>query len=228
MAAGFGSGLAALIRVAEECVLDIEVALVRRNLHRLAHAAAREMDGRRHVREFDEVGQILERTVAAPALDVAHERRTADRREHRGIAAEADVTLGIAGEQREFLGGRGEQGSRQAARYPHALALHVRTSAPPQLQRLRIAPELDPDLLEDRLRIRLDDLDRIKAQELDRLQPAADVGVLERDRLRPGATAVAAAPRGSAGVAHRLGHVIPNITRRPPERAAPTLDTQLS
>src|SRR5215469_14509069 len=110
--AGFRGGLAALVRVAEECVLDVEVALVGRNLHWLAHGAAGKMNRRRHVSELDEVGQILECAVAAPALDVIYERRPAHRGKYRGIAAEAHVALGIAREQRELLGRGGEQSSR--------------------------------------------------------------------------------------------------------------------
>ena len=49
------------------------------------------MDGRCHVCELDEVVQVLERAVAPPAIQVRDEGRAADRREHRGIAAEASA-----------------------------------------------------------------------------------------------------------------------------------------
>src|SRR5450755_2490430 len=78
----FRSPLAALVAVAEERVLHVEVALVRRDFHRLAHAAAGKMDGGRHVRELDEILQILERPVAASAIEVIYERRPAHRREN--------------------------------------------------------------------------------------------------------------------------------------------------
>ena len=127
MARRLRSRLAALIAVAEERILHVEMTLVRRNFHRLAHAAAGEMDGRRHVRELDEILQVLERAVAAPAVDVVDERRPADRREHRRVAAEAHVARRIARMQREFPRRGLEQMTGEAARNVHALAL---TSAP--------------------------------------------------------------------------------------------------
>src|SRR5262252_2449154 len=86
MTTGLRGGLAALVRVAEESVLDVEVALVGRNLHRLAHAATGEVDRRRHVGELDEVREILKCAVAPATLDVIDERRPAHRRKYRGIA----------------------------------------------------------------------------------------------------------------------------------------------
>src|SRR6185437_13322780 len=115
-----------------------------------------EVNGRRHVSQLDEIDQILERAVAPPALDVAHERRAADRGEHRSISAEAHVALGVAREQREFRRCGGKQPARQPAWYVHALALHVRTRFAPQTQRLGVAPELDADLREYGLGIGLD------------------------------------------------------------------------
>src|SRR6516162_5288354 len=132
MPAGFRGGFATLVGVTEERVLDIEVPLVRRDLHRLAHATAGKMQRRCHVGELDEVDEVIESAVAPAALDVADEWRPADRREHRGVAAEAHVALGVAREQRELLRGGGEQLARQAARYVYALFVHVRTGIPPQ------------------------------------------------------------------------------------------------
>ena len=158
---GFRRRLAPLVAVAEERVLHVEVALVRRDLHRLAHAAAGEMNRRRHVRELDEVVQILERAVAPATLQVR--TRTADRRRartrwhHRRSARCARD----CGRYSVELARRGlEQAPRQAARNVDALARDVRAGLPPQAQRLRIAPELDADLLEDGLGVGLDDLDR--------------------------------------------------------------------
>ncbi len=100
--------LTALIRIAEEGVLHVEVPLVRRDLHRLAHATAREVHRRRHVGELDEVHEIFEGSVTASAVEVADERRSAHRREDGGVTAETHVALGVAGEEREFRG-RGRQ-----------------------------------------------------------------------------------------------------------------------
>src|SRR5580700_10643017 len=78
MTGGFRRRLATLVAVSEERVLHVQVPLVRRNFHRLAHAAAGEMNGGRHVRELDEILQILERAIATAALDIVDERRAAD------------------------------------------------------------------------------------------------------------------------------------------------------
>ncbi len=205
---GLRGRFAPLVGVAEEGVLDVEVALVRRDLHRLAHAAAGEVDRRRHVGELDEVVQVLERAVAPAALEVGHERRAAHRGEDGCIAAEAHVARGVAGEELELLGRGREQPPRHAARDVDALAGHVRPGLFPQAQRLRVAPELDPHLLEDGLGIGLDDLDRFRAQQLHRFELAADVGVLggrTPGACAPGVAAAAAAAQRSHCLAHQRG-----------------------
>ena len=155
-----GVRLAALIAVAEERVLHVEVALVRRNFHRLAHAAAGKMDGGRHVRELDEILQILERPVAAAAIEIVDERRPAHRREYGRIAAEAHVARRVARMQRELARRRLQQMPRKAARDVHPLAVDIGAGPLPQAQGFRIAPEFDADLLENGLGVVFDDLDR--------------------------------------------------------------------
>ena len=135
------------------------------------------MDGGRHVRELDEVLQVLERAVAAAAIEIVDERRPADRRENGRIAAEAHVALGVARMQRELARRRLEQMARESARDVHPLALDVGAGAPPQAQGFRVAPKLDADLLEDGLGVVLDDLDRLGTEQFDRRQLAADVGI---------------------------------------------------
>ena len=56
----------------------------------------REVDRGCHVRELDEILQVLERTVAAAAIEIVDEGRAAYRREHGRVAAETYVALGIA------------------------------------------------------------------------------------------------------------------------------------
>ena len=179
----FRRAFAALVAVAEERILHVEVALALRDVHRLDHAAAGEVDGRRGVRELDEVVQVLQRAVAAAAIEVGDERRAAHRREHRCVAAEADAALGVARVQNEFLRRRAEQRAGQAAGNAHALAAHVGAGVTPQAQRFGVATEFDADFLEDRLGVRLDDLDRFAAQQFDVRDAAADVRQLAEAAL---------------------------------------------
>ena len=130
----FGRAFAALVAVAEECVLDVEVALAFGHVHRLDHAAAGEMDRGCDVRELDEVVQVRERAVAAAAVEVGHEWRAADRREHRGIAAEPHGACRVSCVQLELARRRPQQLAREAAWNPHALALHVGACFPPEAQ----------------------------------------------------------------------------------------------
>ncbi len=197
MAGRLGRRLAALIAVSEERILHVEVTFVRSNLHRLAHAAAGKVDRRRHVRELDEILQILERAVATPAIEVVDERRPANRREHGRVTPEAHVAHRIARIQREFPRRGLEQLPREAARDADALTRDVGAGPAPQTQGLRIAPKLDADLLEYRFGVGLDDLDRLGAEQLDDRQLAADIGILGGRRAGPRQPNIAAAgPRG--------------------------------
>ena len=62
------------------------------------------------------------------------------------------------------------------------------TSAPasaPQRERFRIVPELDPDLLQDGLRVALDELQALGGHHVVDRYPARDVGHDVRPRLGP-------------------------------------------
>src|SRR5271165_7170240 len=191
------SRLAALIAVAEERVLNVEVPLICSDLHRFAHAAAREMDGRRHVREFDESLQVLERAVTPSAIEIVDERRSANRRKHSCVAAESYVALGVARIQREFPRCGREQPASEAARNVNPLADDVGARAAPQTQGLRIAPKLDANFLEDRLGVGLDHFDRFGAEQLDYGEFAADIRVLGGLCAGSRQASVAAAARGA-------------------------------
>jgi hypothetical protein len=95
------------------------------------------------------------------------------------------VALGVAREQLEFAWDRREQRTGQPPRDPHAFAAHVGAGIAPEPQRLRVAPELDADFLEDRLGIGLDDFDGLRVEQFDRGDPASDVGQLGVAELRP-------------------------------------------
>ena len=157
------------------------------------------------MRELDEIVHVLERAVATAAVEVGHERRPADRREDRRVTAEMQVAQGVAGVKVEFTRRRGQQGARHPARYVDSIALHVGPGLAPQAQRFRVAAELDADLLENRLGVRLDDLDGLSAQQFDHGELAPYVGQLagglSRPRRSPGFAAVPGVPprKGSFG-----------------------------
>ena len=91
------------VGIADVRIDHVEVALVDRHVDRLAHSAAGMVDRRRHVGELHEIAEILDRAVAAALVEVAHEGRTVDRREHGGVAADLDRALGVARVLREGL-----------------------------------------------------------------------------------------------------------------------------
>ena len=73
--------------------------------------------------------EVLERAIAPATVEVAHERRTAHRREHRGIPSDAHAALGIARVHGE-LGGRGrKQAACHATRDMNALILYIRPAS---------------------------------------------------------------------------------------------------
>jgi len=86
------------------------------------------------VRELDEILQILERPVAASAIEVIHERRAAHRRKNGRIAAEPHVARRIARMQREFPRRRLQQMPCKTARDVHPLTFDVGAGALPQAQ----------------------------------------------------------------------------------------------
>ena len=85
-----------LIREPDMAVDHVEMALVDRQVDRLAHRAAGMMDEGRHVGELHEIAEILDGGVAAALVEVADEGRAVDRREDRVVAADDDVALGVA------------------------------------------------------------------------------------------------------------------------------------
>ena len=131
VAGRLGRALAGEVAVPEVGVLHIEMALAGRDVHRLAGAAAREVDGGRHVRELDEVDEVGERRVAPAAFEVGDEGRAADGREHRGVAAEAHGARGVACMDLEGRGRGREQRAAEAAREAHAFALHIGAGGAP-------------------------------------------------------------------------------------------------
>ena len=188
-----------LVRVPHVRVDHVEVPLVHRHVHRLADRAARVVQPRRRVRELHEVAEVLDRPVAAPAVEVAHERRPVRRGEDRALPAEDDVVRPVPRHLRELArSGRPDERAAQPAREPHALALHVRARLQEELERVWRVVELDPDLFEDPVGVLLERREAFLREHLEgRQRPGEerhplDVGVRPR-RLprRPSAAAPA-------------------------------------
>jgi hypothetical protein len=85
-----------LVGMAHVRVHHVQVALVDRQVDRFAHRAAGMMQPRRQIAELDEIAEVLVRAVAAPALQIHHERRSVGGREHRMTAADLNAARGVA------------------------------------------------------------------------------------------------------------------------------------
>ena len=152
--------------------------------------------------------KIFELGVAAPLLDVVDEGRAIDRREDEIAAAHLDRSLGIACELREGSRRGRHQVTREPAREAHPLTVDIGAGILEELERLRILAEVDPDLLEDRFRVLLDQRQPLIAEEVDRGNVACDVTQkldLAADPLRvpcrpPAAPATASLRHGFAAV----------------------------
>jgi hypothetical protein len=145
-----------LVGIAHVGKHHVEMALVDRHVDRLAHRAARMVDRRRHIGELHEIAEILQRRIAAVAVEIAHEGRAVDRREDRVVAADLDRFGRIA----RMLGELGRRGLQQFAAQPlgkmHPLALDVGTGLLPHAERFGVVAELDADFLQHAVGIGLD------------------------------------------------------------------------
>ena len=98
--------------------------------------------------------------------------------------------------------------TREPAREAHPFAVDIGAGILEELERLRILAEIDPDLLEDRFRVLLDQRQPFVAEEVDRGNVACDVTQvldLAADPLRvpcraPAAPATASLRHGFAAV----------------------------
>ncbi len=115
-----------LVAVADVAVDHVQVALVDGDVHRLADRAAAVVEVRREVRQLHEVAEVLDRAVAAAAVQVADERRPVVGREHRVRSADLDVVRLVARVLRELSWrGRLDDLATHPAREPDPLALDV-------------------------------------------------------------------------------------------------------
>ena len=146
--AGGGRAHERLVRMLEQAVRDVQVALGHRDVHRLADDAAGEVHGRGQVRELVELVQIVEGAVAAPVVEVEHERGAVGRHEQHVAPADGDAALGVARREGEGLRRLRDQLHEQRAVDAHAPAVDVGAGLLPESDRL-LVPEVDPDLFED-------------------------------------------------------------------------------
>ena len=139
-----------LVGVADVRVHHVEVALVDRHVDRLAHRAARVVQPGRGIGELDEVAEVLERAVAAPAVEVRHERRAVSGGKQRVACADLDAPRGIARVLGEFARCRSAHDfARQTPRHVHPpLAADARAGCAPQADGLEVAADLEADLIQ--------------------------------------------------------------------------------
>ena len=191
-----------LVRVADVAVDHLEVALVDRQVRRLAQRAAAVVEGRARVGELHEVAEVLDRGVAPAVVEVVDERRAVGRHEDHVRVADDDAALGVAGALGEDPRRRGlDQLAAHAALEADAGALDVGAGPAEDLDRLGEVDDLDADFLEEGVGVVLDGLEALGGHDLDRRQVPGQVGeVLHRPGQALGlAGGPAAADGGLAG-----------------------------
>ncbi len=142
----------------------LEMPLVDRQVDRLAERSAGMMDIGAEIGELDEVLEVLERSVAAAPVEIVDEGRAVVRGEHHRVPADDDVALRIARVLHVARRRGRAKLSREAPRKAHPLALDVAARAAKEFERARKVAELDADLLEQRIRVALDDLEPFLAR----------------------------------------------------------------
>ena len=100
------------------------------------------------MRELVKGVQVVEGAVAAPVVEVEHERRAVGRHERHRAPANRDAAFGIAGREGERLGRLRHQVHQQRPIDAHAVPLDVGTRILPVPDRL-VVPKVDADLLEN-------------------------------------------------------------------------------
>jgi hypothetical protein len=183
------------------------------------------MQARQHVHEFRQLVEVLDCAVTAPALEIAHERRAVDWREHLRSAADVYAALGVTRVLGEF-------GGRSLAPFPcdtlveaHARALDVGARFAPNFERLRVIAELEADFLDDPVGL-LFELDQaFFAEELVERDLALDVrgcGGLRARAFAAGAAATATSCAAYASGFCWFAHVTPRCLFVIPDRMRPT------
>ena len=190
----------------------VEVALVHRHVRRLAHCPARVVKPRGRLRQLDEIAEVLDRAIAAAAVEIHHEGRAVGGREDDVVAADLDGVLRVAcvlGKD----GGRGLQHFAQhVGRELHAPdVLGGFSNLGPALavkpHRFGVVAQLDADLSQDAVGGLFDPDQAFLGQDVIGRDTADDVGAvdacLDPDAGVPHLLPSAALPFGFRGVAVR-------------------------
>ena len=190
-----------LVELGREGPVLVEVARLDRQVGRLQGPAAllvEDVDGSDEPHVVDEVGEVARPPAA---VEVAHERRPADRAEDQVRAAEEHVALGVPGVQPELARGRRHQRlhlRRIEADHPRR-PIHLRSGPRERVER-PVAEDLHPDLGEDAQRRHVDRLDLVRRQDLDRAIRVDQAP--PRELADPGRGAPRSTP-GGVGLGHR-------------------------
>ena len=144
------------VRPAHVGIDHVQVALVHRDVDRLADGAAGVVQPGREIGQLDEVGEVLDRAVAAPALQVAHEGRAVGRRKDGVAAADHHRAFGIAGDLGEAAGRRPAERRDLSRLEADPRPDDVGAGLLEEPQRFLVAAELDADLLQDAVGVGLD------------------------------------------------------------------------
>src|SRR4051812_36932610 len=154
-----------LVAVLHVAVHHIEMPLVDGQIDRLTDGAAGVMQGARHVGELHEVAEILDLRITTSLVEVAYKRRTICRGEDRAVAADDYGARRVAGVLSEFTrSGLADDCAAHSTWEADTLTLDVGTCVFQQLQRFRVIPEVDANLLQDRIRIMFEDLETLGIQ----------------------------------------------------------------
>ena len=184
----------------------VEVALVDRDVDRLADGSAAVVEVRRGVGQLHEVPEVLDRAVTPAVVEVAHERRAVVRCEYRVHPADLDVVGVVACVLGELARGAGlDDLAAHPAGEADQLAVDVGAGVTQRPEGIRVAAEDDADLLEDRIRVVLDEREALPRRG-PRTVPASGSGTaFARSGSRggrPPSLASAAAP-GRCRTGHR-------------------------
>ena len=164
------------VRVADMAVDHLEMALVDRQVDRLAQRPAAVVERPTRVGQLHEVAEVLDRGVAPALVEVVDERRAVGRHEDHVRVADLHAPGGVARQLREQARRRRlDQRAAHAAREADPRAIHVGAGTTEDPDRIREVDDLDPDLLEERVGVRLDLLEAAGRHDLDRRQPAREV-----------------------------------------------------
>ena len=147
--------------------------------------------------ELHEVAEVLDGGVAPAFVEATDEGRAVGRREHHVRPADAGAALGIACVLHELRRrGFGDELAGEPTGDPDPLGIDVGTGAPPKRQRLGVIAELDADLLQDGLRVVLDELQALGGHHV--VDRHAARHVRHDGRSRVGARGAACLPAAAA------------------------------